>query len=303
MQFTTEQRIFMVKTYFEHKSYEEVRRLFSIQFPERDPPTKAGIWKNVTKYLNYGTSLNRNVSNSGRKRTGRSDENVNLVQQALEDHPRDISCRRNGLGLPSATFNRIVKLDLKWHPYRIRRRHELKVNDYARRQQFCEWFLDKNRDHRFLHNLVISDEAGFHMNGTVCSQNVREYAPKGDKPEFTYDVNSSKEKCMVWMGLTGGGVVLGPFFFVNNVTGASYLQLLNDEVFPQLLANFANQFGDGQFSRLWWAQDGAPAHNSVVVSEWMHEFFGEKVIALRHPREWPPRSPDLTPCDFFYGVT
>ena len=53
---------------------------------------------------------------------------------------------------------------------------------------------------------------------------------------------------MVWMGLTGGGVVLGPFFFVNNVTGASYLQLLNDEVFPQLLANFANQFGDSQFS-------------------------------------------------------
>ena len=29
------------------------------------------------------------------------------------------------------------------------------------------------------------------------------------------------------------------------------------------------------------------------------EFFGFKVIALHHPREWPPRSPDLTPCVFF----
>ena len=23
------------------------------------------------------------------------------------------------------------------------------------------------------------------------------------------------------------------------------------------------------------------------------------MIALNHPREWPPRSPDLTPCDYF----
>ena len=31
----------------------------------------------------------------------------------------------------------------------------------------------------------------------------------------------------------------------------------------------------------------------------MTEFFGTKVIALHHTREWPPRSPDLTHCDFF----
>ena len=31
----------------------------------------------------------------------------------------------------------------------------------------------------------------------------------------------------------------------------------------------------------------------------MTEFFRHKIIALHHPYEWPPRSPDLTPCDFF----
>ena len=49
----------------------------------------------------------------------------------------------------------------------------------------------------------------------------------------------------------------------------------------------------------WWAQDGAPGHTAVNISEWMTEFFQHKIIALHHPQEWPPRSPDLTPCDFF----
>ena len=53
------------------------------------------------------------------------------------------------------------------------------------------------------------------------------------------------------------------------------------------------------FTRFWWAQDGAPPHQTVAVSTWMIEVFGRKIIALNHPIEWPPRSPDLTPCDFF----
>ena len=50
---------------------------------------------------------------------------------------------------------------------------------------------------------------------------------------------------------------------------------------------------------MWWAQDGAPPHRTVDVGEFLTEFFGRKIIAIDHPIEWPPRSPDLTPCDFF----
>ena len=93
--------------------------------------------------------------------------------------------------------------------------------------------------------------------------------------------------------------VLGPSFFDRNVNGAKYLEMLNEEDFPQLIAVFGHQFANGSFSPLWWAQDGAPAHTSVDVSTWMTEFFRHKIIALHHSNEWPPRSPDLTPCDFF----
>ena len=44
---------------------------------------------------------------------------------------------------------------------------------------------------------------------------------------------------------------------------------------------------------------GPPAHRLDAVRERLRELFGQHVIALYHNVEWPPRSPDLTPCDFF----
>lgn len=42
----------------------------------------------------------------------------------------------------------------------------------------------------------------------------------------------------------------------------TYLQLINDEIIPQLIEIIANQFyfDNGSFQGLWWIQDGAPAH-------------------------------------------
>ena len=70
-------------------------------------------------------------------------------------------------------------------------------------------------------------------------------------------------------------------------------------MFPGLIAAYGGQFNDGSFSHLWWAQDGAPAHTYVNISTWKTEFFRHTIIALHHRHEWPPRSPDLTPCESF----
>ena len=137
------------------------------------------------------------------------------------------------------------------------------------------------------------------MNGRVNTQNVRRYAPGGNQPEFSFDVNESREKVSVWAGMLVNGVVIGPFFLEGNVNGHTYLELLNERVLPALLRHFQDQFVNGRFQRIWCAQDGAPPHQRVIVSEWLREFFGDHVIALNHPIEWPPRSPDLTPCDYF----
>ena len=138
-QLTTEQRVVVVKHWFitrsiEQKywtgtsvitrSIEQVRLLFRQRFPDREPPTRMAIWENVKKYSEHGTSLNRKSGHSGSPRTGRFQENIDRVQELLPDNPRGVSSRRNGLGTSTSYFVRIVKYDLKWHPYKMRVRHQ-----------------------------------------------------------------------------------------------------------------------------------------------------------------------------------
>ena len=120
------------------------------------------------------------------------------------------------------------------------------------------------------------------MNGEVNYQNVREYAPQGERPDINYDINASRERCTVWVGLCGNGTLLDSFFFEGAVTAASYLRMPNEETFPQLADTFGYQFVNGHFSRLWWAQDGAPPHRSHEVRNWLSEFFRHHMIALYH---------------------
>ena len=54
-QLSKEQRVFVVKCYYQTQKNSVVRDLFRQHFPDHDPPKKTTIWRNVQK---YGTSLN-----------------------------------------------------------------------------------------------------------------------------------------------------------------------------------------------------------------------------------------------------
>lgn len=296
-QFSTEQRILMVKKYLQTRSYEEVVQSFRQQFPNRAPPSWKTISRNVKKYERHGTSHNLNKGNSGRPKTGRTAENIRRVREAFTANP-SLSTRRNGLNLTQSTVTRIMRDDLKWHPYKIHVRHELKYQDFGRRIAFCTWFLANCHNNRFLHNFVIGDEATFSLCGKVNTHNARHYAPKGQHPSFNFDVNSSREKLSVWAGVCGNGTLLGPFFFNRNVTGRSYLEMFNRNILPTLLQVYGLN-NENQIRNIWWAQDGAPAHRKREVIQRLSRVFRHQLVALGHQVEWPPRSPDLTPMDFF----
>jgi hypothetical protein len=179
-------------------------------------------------------------------------------------------------------------------------RHELLAGDFPRRLHFSEWFNQHCRRKIFLDSFIIGDEAGFSMNGEVNTHNVSQYAPKGQPPAFNFERNDSRAKLTVWAPLCGNGLLVGPYFLHGNVNGIAYLRMLNEFVFLQLAVNFNNQYWEGLFRGLWWAQDGAPAHRLIQVRDRLNEVFGNnRVVGLDHDVEWPPRSPDLTPCDFF----
>ena len=46
-------------------------------------------------------------------------------------------------------------------------------------------------------------------------------------------------------------------------------------------------------------QNGATSHTARVTIKLLKGKFGERVISTNGPVEWPPRSCDLTPLDFF----
>ena len=70
------------------------------------------------------------------------------------------------------------------------------------------------------------------------------------------------------------------------ITGIVYLDMLQEFLIPQLDE-------DDQEGRIHFQQDGAPLHYLGEVREYLNTRFPAAPIA------WPPRSPDLTPMDFF----
>ena len=47
-------------------------------------------------------------------------------------------------------------------------------------------------------------------------------------------------------------------------------------------------------------QDGAPPHFALHVRDHLNQCFPQQWIGRGGPTAWPPRSPDLTPLDFFF---
>ncbi len=166
------------------------------------------------------------------------------------------------------------------HPFRIQRRHALLPADHQRRLQFCQWL--NNHQQRFFTRIVVGDEAAFHMNGKVNTWNVRNYAPRGNAPDFHFDVPHNLHKLTVWIGLVGDGHIIGPIFFDRNVNGAAYLQMLNNDVTPNLVVRYDQQ-RNGAIPHLWWMQDGAPAHRARAVHDQLQGLFPRRVAGLGHP--------------------
>jgi hypothetical protein len=56
---------------------------------------------------------------------------------------------------------------------------------------------------------------------------------------------------------------------------------------------------DNQEGRIHFQQDGAPPHYLEEAREYLNTRFPGRWIGRVAPIAWPPRSPDLTPLDFF----
>ena len=179
---------------------------------------------------------------------------------------------------------------LQLHPYRPSLVQALDEDDYDRRLQFCEVFLNQLREDENLVNKIIwTDESSFKLNGIVNRHNCVYWAT--NNPHVKMEQVLNLPGITVFAGILSAGI-LGPFFFNGTVTENEYLRMLNEMVWP-----IVNHRAD--INEVIWMQNGAPLHYDVRVQLWLDEHFLGRWIGRRGPIERPARFPDLTPSDFF----
>jgi hypothetical protein len=199
-------------------------------------------------------------------------------------------------GINRTSIQTILKKN-KFHPYKIHLVQELHEDDYDRRLQFCEIMSERaGNDPQFLFNICFSDECSFFLNGTVNRHNCRYWSDSN--PRVFHEVHTQQpEKLNVWAGIFGDRLV-GPFFLPGNLTGQMYLQLLEDAIDPAL-TDIIENVPEYDEDHLIFQQDGAPPHYALIVRQYLDQRFLRNWIGRRGSIEWPPRSPDLSPLDFF----
>ncbi|KAL4132126.1 hypothetical protein QTP88_009335 [Uroleucon formosanum] len=168
----------------------------------------------------------------------------------------------NEVGINPRKVHSILK-KFKIRPYKPDLVHHLRAEDSERRLLFIAWVLVKIEDNpQFLKYVLWTDESKFTNNGVINKQNNRFWAR--------------------------------PYFYDGTLNGRRYLDFLSNHL-PPMLENVPLNIRENLFFQ----QDGAPAHNAIIVRQYLNDQFRNNWMGTNGSIPWPARSPDLTPLDFF----
>lgn len=280
---STDERVQIVSWNAEFANIQEVIRQWKKTFISQ-PPHKDTIRNVVKRFKETGSVHDR--PRSGRSRSVVTEAAIENVRKKLEE-TSNLSIRVGALelGMSTGSYQRAV-VEAGFRRFRPCKVQELSDEDFTRRKEFCLTMLALfNENPSMVDKIVWSDESKFMLNGTVNRHNCCYYAYSNQHQLLP--VINSKDGVMVWCGLTSKGL-MGPYFFDTSVTGETYVAMLQDFMWPLM-----------KYRGLYFQQDGAPPHYSLIARSWLNEKFPNRWIGRGGPIKWPARSPDLTPPDFF----
>lgn len=282
---TTDEKIRMVLLWAKIGSYRGVVN----QWGEENPPKWETVANVVEKFLKTGSV--EDAFRSGRPISATTERNRGLVlQSVLEDPQFTQDTRAEVIGTSQRSVGRMIRA-WGFRPYRLQILHQIKPTDYELRLNFCNTFLDGVEMWPGLVDAIWwSDESRFTLGGTINRHNSYYYSDSN--PGFFTEVPHTNLGTMVWAAVSSNGII-GPYFFDGSINAESYLTMLTDYFLP----NLHELYGDT--SDVFFQQDGAPAHSAFIVRDFLDEYFPAAWIGRFGPLLWPPRSPDLTPPDFW----
>ncbi|GFV78724.1 hypothetical protein TNCV_3168251 [Trichonephila clavipes] len=111
-------------------------------------------------------------------------------------------------------------------------------------------------------------------------------------PQVYVETPLHPEKLTVWCVLWAGGILLQNDEGHNvTVNGDRYRAMITNFFIPELNNHDVQELG--------FQQDGATCHTARATIDLLKDTFGDRLISRFGPVNWPPRSCDLTPLDYF----
>lgn len=283
MKYDIQERVFLVKKYYELKEIILIQRAYRAQYPKRNAPLNKEIKYIVSVFEKTGS-----VGRQSRKRaepTEKRQQAIIQLKPIVENYPT-ISIRKaaSAVGVSPTLVYHVFHDDLHLKPYKFHQWHKLEDKDPPKRLKFAEWFSElPAATSQFL---SCSDEAYFYLTLPLNKQNNRVWSESD--PCLGVEQPLQDEKVLVWCAISAQWII-GPYFFDESVNQHNYKAMLETFFWRKLVRK-------PDYKQYYFQQDGATPHTANSVQKWLTDQFGPKFI---HKNLWPPRSPDLNPCDFF----
>lgn len=281
---TLDERVDMVKLYYQERSVRRAQQNWRTD----DPPSLNTILATVHRFESTGRV--DDLPRSGRERSILSEAGLTAIKNSIQQKPElSIEARSTELGISWSSCQRGIA-ELGFHPYRMHIHQQLKAKDMQERLVFANWWLDNVEENpEFIDKIWFSDECEFTLDRTVTAYNCYYYAL--ENPHYTLERPMTRGKTMAWCAIGQRGII-GPYFFKENVNQVSYKQMLINMFFK----NVTEYHGEEPY---YFQQDGAAPHRAEIVKNYLNGKLPGHWIGKGGPINWPARSPDLTPPDFF----
>lgn len=268
-------------------------RLYAERFPQRRHPLPNVFRRLDHRVTESGSFVPTGFVDRGRPRTMRTPDAENAVLARVEEAPsssvRSIALE---LGLEPRLVWDVIHEE-GFHPYHYTKVQSLQQEDFMARLGYCNWLVNKVEENpAFSSKVIWTDEANFSRNGLFNQRNEHFYAL--ENPNLVYPRNNQQRFSVnVWAGILGTNL-LGPVFLPHRLNGENFLNFL-EVTFVDLVDDVPLAASNNA----WIQMDGAPAHNTNAVHNWCNINYPGRCIGRNGNVAWPPRSPDLTPLDFF----
>lgn len=228
----------------------------------------------------------------GRPRIIDEDLIDNVMVQIVNDPSTSTRVVASRTGLSHMTVHRILRNE-GMHPYHTQKVQDLLPVDYPRRVIFCREMLNRIRaDPDFFDNILWTDESCFTRNGIFNIHNIHSW--NFDNPHEIRRHNFQRQFSVnLWTGVFRGQLI-GPFEIPTRLNGEGFLHFLENN-----LCNILEDVNLTIRNRMFFQCDGAPCHSARIVKDLLDSVFPNRWIGRGGPIQWPPRSPDLNPIDFF----